>query len=160
MGLNDRIIERSEKYYADEFEKLQAHKSATVGSFWSSMSCIIVAPILAWSLPDELVNLSFLALLPSYVGIFTSNSWLKRSVVRPKIQGFKDLWRWEWALMVGALTAWLAALFSNHEGDAAYAVGGIVGAVSTALALAFLIPIITQKLHDRDQIRLDAELED
>ncbi|QGU02402.1 hypothetical protein CKALI_07700 [Corynebacterium kalinowskii] len=161
MSINDRIIERTENFYADEFEKAQANRSAVVTQYWFNYVNLALAPVLAWLLPREYSYVSYLVLIGPIIGLIAGNSWLKKSVARPKIHGLRYLWGWEWALMVAIIVAWLAGLFRAEGGDNwSYNAGAMIGALVGATAAIIAIPLVSGWQRRRDLKRLNAEAED
>lgn len=161
MSINDRIIARTEGFYADEFEKAQANRAAVVSYYWMNYATLALAPLLAWFLPSNLIYLSFLVLIPPMIGQFSGNSWLKRRVARPKIRNMKYLWGWEWAFIVAVIVAWLAAMArAQGGGDLSNNAGSIIGAMVGAGIAWAIIPLVTGWQRKRDLKRLESEAED
>lgn len=160
MSINDRIIARNEALYKDEFERAQAAKAGTISFFWSSYGILILAPILAWTLPASHAGLSYLVLFPVIVGSIIGNSWLKKTVARPKINFLRYAWGWEWVFMIIILVAWLPGMWRPDDFDLSSYSGGFIGAaVGVGLAIA-LYPVVTGWQRKRDERRIESELED
>lgn len=160
MSINDKIIARNDSLYADEFERSQAAKAGTVSHFWTTYGILALAPILAWCLPASHAGLSYLVLFPVFAGSIIGNSWLKKTVTRPKINFLRYAWGWEWVFMVIILVAWLPGILRPADFDLYSSVGALIGAaVGVGLATA-LYPVLTGWQRKRDEKRLNADAED
>ncbi|MEJ5997120.1 hypothetical protein [Corynebacterium sp. H130] len=160
MSINDRIIARNEDLYNDEFERAQSEKAGMLSFFWSSYGILILAPVLAWSLPASHAGLSYLVLFPVFAGSIIGNSWLKKTVARPKINFFRYVWGWEWVFMIIIVAAWLPGLVRPEEFDLSTYTGGIIGAAVGLTLAVTLYPVVTGWQRKRDERRIERELED
>lgn len=161
MSINDKIIARTEGFYADEFEKAQANRAGVVSYYWMNYATIALAPLLAWLLPGNLTYLSFLVMIPTFIGQIFGNSWLKKTVARPTIRNMNYLWGWEWAFIVAVMAAWLAGMIhAQGGGDTTSRASSVIGAMVGASIAWALIPLITSWQRKRDLKRLDSQAED
>ena len=150
MSLNQ--IERAS---TDEFERDILTKASAIALTPIAFLELIVAAILAWSLPGRLSLLALLAIIPSIAGTSLSTAWLRKHIATPTVRS-------NWTLTA----LYLIPMFICFAGiayhafalsDAApYLIGATVGAITAVL----LSPTLRRKQNRRDQSRLDATLED
>lgn len=161
MSINDRVIVRTEAFYADEFEKAQANRSAVVSYYWMNYANLAIIPVIAWILPADRAYFAILLLIAPFVGQAAGNSWLKKSVARPKIRNMKYLWAWEWAFIAAIILTWLAAMNRDMVGgDLSSHLGGFIGAVIGVTIAVIAVPIVSGWQRKRDLKRLEADAED
>lgn len=158
MSINNRIVQRTDALYADEFERALAHRSSTVQLFWTSYASIGLAPIMAWYIDGPAAILSFLPLLPPVIGGAIGSQWLRKRVPAPAKSGLKDVFPIEWAWTVAVIVAWIAGL--SHSQGEDFSIGSIVGAVMGAVLVAYFAPKLAKHRHEKDVARLNAELDD
>ncbi|WP_411703137.1 transcriptional regulator [Corynebacterium sp. LaCa142] len=150
-------LQQIERASSDEFERDIITKSSAIALSPIAFLELIVAAILAWSLPGRLSLLALLAIVPSIVGTSLGSAWMRKHIATPNIRS-------NWAATVLYLIPMFIAFagISYHayspEGSnpTPYLIGSIIGAI-TAILLA---PVLRRTQHRRDQSRLDAELED
>ncbi|WP_284864475.1 transcriptional regulator [Corynebacterium rhinophilum] len=150
MSLNQ--IERAS---TDEFERDILTKASAIALTPIAFLELIVAAILAWSLPGRLSLLALLAIIPSIAGTSLSTAWLRKHIATPTVRS-------NWTLTA----LYLIPMFICFAGiayhafalsDAApYLICSTVGAVMAIL----ISPALKRKQNRRDQSRLDATLED
>ncbi|ERS54556.1 MULTISPECIES: hypothetical protein [unclassified Corynebacterium] len=150
MSLNQ--IERAS---TDEFERDILTKASAITLTPITFLELIVAAILAWSLPGRLSLLALLAIIPSIAGTSLSAAWMRRHIATPTVRS-------NWTLTA----LYLIPMFICFAGiayrafapsDAApYLIGATVGAITVIL----ISPALRRKQNRRDQSRLDATLED
>lgn len=144
-----------ERASTDEFERDILTKAPAITLTPITFLELIVAAILAWSLPGRLSLLALLAIIPSIAGTSLSTAWLRKHIATPTVRS-------NWTLTA----LYLIPMFICFAGiayhafalsDAApYLIGATVGAITAVL----LSPTLRRKQNRRDQSRLDAELED
>ncbi|MDK4208878.1 transcriptional regulator [Corynebacterium accolens] len=144
-----------ERASTDEFERDILTKASAITLTPITFLELIVAAILAWSLPGRLSLLALLAIIPSIAGTSLSTAWLRKHIATPTVRS-------NWTLTA----LYLIPMFICFAGiayhaftlsDAApYLIGATVGAITAVL----LSPTLRRKQNRRDQSRLDAELED
>ena len=144
-----------ERASTDEFERDILTKASAITLTPITFLELIVAAILAWSLPGRLSLLALLAIIPSIAGASLSTAWLRKHIATPTVRS-------NWTLTA----LYLIPMFICFAGiayhafalsDAApYLIGATVGAITAVL----LSPTLRRKQNRRDQSRLDAELED
>ncbi|WP_288747846.1 transcriptional regulator [uncultured Corynebacterium sp.] len=144
-----------ERASTDEFERDILTKASAITLTPITFLELIVAAILAWSLPGRLSLLALLAIIPSIAGTSLSTAWLRKHIATPTVRS-------NWTLTA----LYLIPMFICFAGiayhafalsDAApYLIGATVGAITAVL----LSPTLRRKQNRRDQSRLDATLED
>ncbi|ERS42449.1 MULTISPECIES: hypothetical protein [Corynebacterium] len=140
-----------ERASTDEFERDILTKASAITLTPITFLELIVAAILAWSLPGRLSLFALLAIIPSIAGTSLSTAYIATPTVRSN-----------WTLTA----LYLIPMFICFAGiayhafalsDAApYLIGATVGAITSVL----ISPALRRKQNRRDQSRLDAELED
>lgn len=150
-----RQIERASR---DEYERETFYKACAVAAPPVQFLELVIAAILAWVLPGQMSMLCFLAIVPSVFGSSIGTAWLRKRVATPLV-GRNWSARAVYLIPVIAMSAGIAynayAPADGHN-PTAYLAGTAVGAI-TVLILA---PFIRRHQHQRDQERLDAELDD
>lgn len=148
-------LNQIERASTDEFERDILTKASAITLTPITFLELIVAAILAWSLPGRLSLLALLAIIPSIAGTSLSTAWLRKHIATPTVRS-------NWTLTA----LYLIPMFICFAGiayhafalsDAApYLIGATVGAITAVL----LSPTLRRKQNRRDQSRLDATLED
>ncbi|MDU0478297.1 hypothetical protein QVA66_03475 [Staphylococcus chromogenes] len=158
MSINNRVLERTDALYTDEFERTQAHRSNTIQLFWIGLLTLTLAPIMAWTIQGPLAFLSFLPLLAAGISGLISSNWLRKRVPSPARSELKDAMPLELAWSGGVIVAWVAGLYRSQGDD--FGTGAVIGAIIGVAVVAFLAPKLAKRRHDKDVARLNAELED
>lgn len=144
-----------ERASTDEFERDILTKASAITLTPITFLELIVAAILAWSLPGRLSLLALLAIIPSIAGTSLSAAWMRRHIATPTVRS-------NWTLTALCLIPMFICFagIAYHAfalSDAApYLIGATVGTITAVL----LSPTLRRKQNRRDQSRLDAELED
>ena len=136
-------LNQIERASTDEFERDILTKASAITLTPITFLELIVAAILAWSLPGRLSLLAFLAIVPSLAGTSLSAAWTVTALyLIPMFLCFAGIAYHAYAL--------------SDASAAPYLIGATVGAITAVL----LSPTLRRKQNRRDQSRLDAELED
>lgn len=156
MSLNQ--IERAS---TDEFERDILTKASAITLTPITFLELIVAAILAWSLPGRLSLLALLAIIPSIAGTSLSTAWLRKHIATPTVRSNWTLAALYLIPMFLCFAGIAYHAFTRSDAPAApYLIGATVGATVGAITAVLLSPTLRRKQNRRDQSRLDAELED
>lgn len=145
-----------ERASTDEFERDILTKASAITLTPITFLELIVAAILAWSLPGRLTLLALLAIIPSIAGTSLSAAWMRRHIAphRPLQLDFdRPLPHPDVPLLRRHRLPRLRAFRCRRP---PYLIGATVGAITSVL----ISPALRRKQNRRDQSRLDAELED
>lgn len=144
-----------ERASTDEFERDILTKASAITLTPITFLELIVAAILAWSLPGRLSLLALLAIIPSIAGTSLSTAWLRKHIATPTVRS-------NWTLTA----LYLIPMFICFAGIAyhAFALSDaapyLIGATVGTFTVILISPALRRKQNRRDQSRLDAELED
>ena len=144
-------IERASR---DEFERETFYKAYAVSATPTRFLEIIAAAILAWVLPGNMSMLCFLAIAPPMIGNLFGTAWLRKRVATPPVGRI-------WPAMTVYLIP-LIVMFAGiaHNAYASDSTSYLVGAGAGVTAAIIFTPFLRRRQHQRDQARLDAELDD
>lgn len=151
MSLNQ--IERAS---TDEFERDILTKASAITLTPIAFLELIVAAILAWSLPGRLSLLALLAIIPSIAGTSLSVAWMRRHIATPTVRSNWTLTALYLIPMFICFAGIAYHAFALSDAAAPYLICSTVGAVMAIL----ISPALRRKQNRRDQSRLDATLED
>ena len=150
-------LNQMERASTDEFERDILTKASAITLTPITFLELIVAAILAWSLPGRLSRLALLAIVPSIAGTSLSTAWMRRHIATPTVRS-------NWTLAA----LYLIPMFLCFAGIAYHAF--TLSDVPAAPLPHLLdrrrrhgrphLPALRRKQNRRDQSRLDAELED
>lgn len=148
-------LNQIERASTDEFERDILTKASAITLTPITFLELIVAAILAWSLPGRLSLLAFLAIVPSLAGTSLSAAWMRRHIATPTV---RSNWTVTALYLIPMFLCFAGIAYHAFAlSDAApYLIGATVGAITAVL----LSPTLRRKQNRRDQSRLDATLED
>ena len=150
-------LNQIERASTDEFERDILTKASAITLTPITFLELIVAAILAWSLPGRLSLLALLAIIPSIAGTSLSTAWLRKHIATPTVRSNWTLTALYLIPMFICFAGIAYHAFALSDASAApYLIGATVGAITAVL----LSPTLRRKQNRRDQSRLDAELED
>lgn len=152
MSLNH--IERAS---TDEFERDILTKASAITLTPITFLELIVAAILAWSLPGHLSLLALLAIVPSIAGTSLSAAWLRRHIATPTV---RSNWTLTALYLIPMFLCFAGIAYHAYALSDAPAASYLIGATVGAITAVLLSPTLRRKQNRRDQSRLDAELED
>lgn len=145
-----------ERASTDEFERDILTKASAITLTPITFLELIVAAILAWSLPGRLSLLAFLAIVPSLAGTSLSAAWMRRHIATPTV---RSNWTVTALYLIPMFLCFAGIAYHAYalsDAAAPYLIGATVGAITSVL----ISPALRRKQNRRDQSRLDAELED
>lgn len=169
MSYADVVIERSEATVDDEYQQMLLHKSYTYGFTMTMWANYVLATVLIWLIPEtEMAAVTGAIILMPLVGLVFSQRWLRRQVPMPKING---LTKGEIAATIAVIGLWLIGFIraqmlsdAGTGGKLSELWGSIAGAVGGAVVglafVYFLFKVVWPAARNRDQRRLDRELDD
>lgn len=142
-----------ERASTDEFERDILTKASAITLTPITFLELIVAAILAWSLPGRLSLLALLAIAGTSLGA----AWMRRHIATPTVRSNWTLTALYLIPMFLCFAGIAYHAFTRSDAPAAsYLIGATVGAITAVL----ISPALKRKQNRRDQSRLDAELED
>lgn len=153
-ALANYTLNEIERASRDEFERETLYKANTISATPTRFLELVAAAILAWVLPGQMSMLCFLAIAPSIIGNLFGTAWLRKRVATPPVG---RIWP--------AMTVYLIPLIVMFVGIAhnAYAPDStsyLLGAGAGVTAAIIFTPFLRRRQHQRDQARLDSELDD
>lgn len=156
MNIGDTILTKIDKSLGDEFEAQTFHKSSTVALNVAPTLILIMGAIQGWVLPGYYALWCLLVLIPLAGLNGIQEQWMRSRIARPAYK-LKDNF---WGLLAVNLALVIAMLsgiaYNIQENSPMYIWTALVGA-----GFALLVtPIATKARRDRDEKRLDAQLED
>ena len=169
MSYADVVIEHADATVDDEYQRMLLHKSYTYGFTMTMWANYVLATVLIWLIPEpKMVGVTVAIILMPLVGLLFSQRWLRRQVPMPKING---LTRGEIAAVVVVIGLWLIGFIrvqmlseASAGGALSETWGSIAGAVGGAVVglafVYFLFKVVWPAARNRDQHRLDRELDD
>lgn len=149
-------LQQIERASSDEFERDIITKSSAITVIPITFLELIVAAILAWSLPGRLTLLALLAIIPSIAGTSLSAAWMRKHIATPTVRSNWTLTALYLIPMFLCFAGIAYHAFALSDAAAPYLIGATVGAITSVL----ISPALRRKQNRRDQSRLDAELED
>ncbi|OFO17637.1 hypothetical protein HMPREF3056_12790 [Corynebacterium sp. HMSC056F09] len=146
-----REIDRASR---DEFERETFYKAYAIAAPPAQFLEIVAAATLAWVLPGKMSMLCFLAIAPSIIGNLFGTAWLRKRVATPSVGR-------NWSAMTVDLIP-LIVMFVGiaHNAYAPDSTSYLIGAGAGVTAAIIFTPFLRRRQHQRDQARLDAELDD
>lgn len=161
----DSIVNYVDDLATDEFESAMYHKASSVGLYTSLVIVAAVGALLAWVIPGQHALWSAFVLLIPALGDAISTQWMRNYVARPVIR-FADIPRSILLTYFALCVIWLIGLIVTggfgpaEEFDQSGAAGAAVGAVVGLVTAVSTTGWITKRKRDRDQERLNAEMDD
>ena len=158
MNIGDTILAKTEKMLGDEYETRTYHQASTIALALLPTFALIAGAMLAWVLPGTHAMWSLLIVIPLIGPNLIFTQWLKSRATRPAPKLKDGLW----GLAIVNLTLCFVMLFgiAYNVSDPSLArglyTGGIIGTVFAVIA----VPAMLRKQRERDEERLNAELED
>lgn len=150
-------LNQIERASTDEFERDILTKASAITLTPITFLELIVAAILAWSLPGRLSLLAFLAIVPSLAGTSLSAAWMRRHIATPTV---RSNWTVTALYLIPMFLCFAGIAYHAYALSDASAAPYLIGATVGAITAVLLSPTLRRKQNRRDQSRLDAELED
>ncbi|MCG7259832.1 transcriptional regulator [Corynebacterium aurimucosum] len=153
-ALANYTLNEIERASRDEFERETFYKAYAISATPKLFLEFVAAAILAWVLPGQMSMLCFLAIAPSIIGNLFGTAWLRKRVATPSVGR-------NWSAMAVYLIP-LIVMFVGiaHNAYAPDSTSYLVGAAAGVTAAIIFTPFLRRRQHQRDQARLDAELDD
>ena len=157
-ALANYTLNEIERASRDEYERETFYKACAVAAPPVQFLELVIAAILAWVLPGQMSMLCFLAIVPSVIGNAIGTAWLRKRVATPLVG---RNWSAMAVYLIPAIAMFAGIAYNAYapadgHNPTAYLAGTAVGAI----AVLILAPFIRRHQHQRDQERLDAELDD
>lgn len=153
-ALANYTLNEIERASHDEFERETFYKAYAISATPAQFLELVAAAILAWVLPGKMSMLCFLAIAPSIIGNLFGTAWLRKRVATPSVGR-------NWPAMTVSLIP-LIVMFAGiaHNAYAPDSTTYLIGAGAGVTAAIIFTPFLRRRQHQRDQARLDAELDD
>lgn len=153
-ALANYTLNEIERASHDEFERETFYKAYAISATPTLFLELVAAAILAWVLPGKMSMLCFLAIVPSVFGSSIGTAWLRKRVATPSVGR-------NWSAMTVYLIP-LIVMFAGiaHNAYAPDSTSYLIGAGAGVTAAIIFTPLLRRHQHQRDQARLDAELDD
>lgn len=153
-ALANYTLNEIERASHDEFERETFYKAYAISATPTLFLELVAAAILAWVLPGKMSMLCFLAIAPSVFGSSIGGAWLRKRVATPSVGR-------NWSAMTVYLIP-LIVMFAGiaHNAYAPDSTSYLIGAGAGVTAAIIFTPFLRRRQHQRDQARLDAELDD
>ncbi|MHB2252938.1 transcriptional regulator [Corynebacterium aurimucosum] len=153
-ALANYTLNEIERASHDEFERETFYKAYAISATPTLFLELVAAAILAWVLPGKMSMLCFLAIVPSVFGSSIGTAWLRKRVATPSVGR-------NWSAMTVYLIP-LIVMFAGiaHNAYAPDSTSYLIGAGAGVTAAIIFTPFLRRRQHQRDQARLDAELDD
>ncbi|MGV0327750.1 transcriptional regulator [Corynebacterium guaraldiae] len=157
-ALANYTLNEIERASRDEYERETFYKACAVAAPPVQFLELVIAAILAWVLPGQMSMLCFLAIVPSVIGNAIGTAWLRKRVATPLVG---RNWSAMAVYLIPAIAMFAGIAYNAYapadgHNPTAYLAGTAVGAI----AVLILAPFLRRRQHQRDQERLDAELDD
>jgi hypothetical protein len=150
-------LNQIERASTDEFERDILTKASAITLTPITFLELIVAAILAWSLPGRLSLLAFLAIVPSLAGTSLSAAWMRRHIATPTV---RSNWTVTALYLIPMFLCFAGIAYHAYALSDASAAPYLIGATVGAITSVLISPALRRKQNRRDQSRLDATLED
>lgn len=150
-------LNQIERASTDEFERDILTKASAITLTPITFLELIVAAILAWSLPGRLSLLAFLAIVPSLAGTSLSAAWMRRHIATPTV---RSNWTVTALYLIPMFLCFAGIAYHAYALSDASAAPYLIGATVGAITAVLISPALRRKQNRRDQSRLDATLED
>lgn len=169
MSYADVVIERSDATVDDEYQRALLHKSYTYGFTMLMWANYVLAAVLVWLIPEQkMLFVTVAIIVMPLVGLMFSQRWLRRQVPMPRVNG---LTKGEIAAMVVIIGLWMVGdlrIQMLSEADSggswvsslSYILGVVVGVAVGLAFVYFLFKVVWPAIRNRDQRRLDRELDE
>lgn len=159
MSYGDTVVRRAEDAVDDEYQAQVTHKASTVGLQYCLWSTMALAALLAWVLPGALSLWSFAVLvIPGVAAALGAGRWMRRHAPRPRYIGPTAT---DWAVILPAAAVMLAGILVHaFDGRPAAAAGMVTGGIIAGVAAPWVTRRRARRGRQRDERRLDADLED
>ncbi|MHB0834558.1 MAG: transcriptional regulator [Corynebacterium aurimucosum] len=153
-ALANYTLNEIERASHDEFERETFYKAYAISATPAQFLELVTAAILAWVLPGKMSMLCFLAIAPSIIGNLFGTAWLRKRVATPSVGR-------NWSAITVSLIP-LIVMFAGiaHNAYAPDSTSYLIGAGAGVTAAIIFTPFLRRRQHQRDQARLDAELDD
>ena len=147
-----------ERYARDEFEKEIVLKSYAIGYTVAFFTVYCAAAVLAWVLPGAHSLWALAPICGLVIAELVSSNWMKQHVPRP---GTLRSWPGIILMMVPTIALFAGIWFSTREVHGSFFAGNVIsGAIVGACAAFLLGPLFAKRRHERDEKRLNSQLED
>lgn len=156
MRIGDTILTKTENLLGDEYEKQVYHQASTVAVTLMPVFILIMGAILGWVLPGFSSLWALLVLIPLLGPNIVHELWMRSRAPRPAAKLRDGMWGLTAVNLILSFTMLFGIAYNVPENAGSLVWGGIVGGVA---ALVFT-PLLTKIRRERDEERLNAELED
>lgn len=162
MSYADSVIHRYEATVDDEYQRMLLHQSSTVGFTAMMWLCYLLAVVLIWAMPGQNMETAAVAIfLVPLLALLIGQGWLRKRIPLPRINRIS---KGEAVALGVIISLWIAGLARSQMMIgmelAGYLTGAIVGVGIGLAAVLFAFKVIYPAVRDRDQRRLDRELDD
>lgn len=162
MSYADSVIQRYEATVDDEYQRMLLHQSSTVGFTAMMWLCYMLAVVLIWAMPGQNMEAAAVAIfLVPLLALLIGQGWLRKRIPLPRINRVS---KGEAAALCVVILLWIAGIARSRMMIgmelAGYLAGAIVGAGMGLAAVFFTFKVVYPAVRDRDQRRLDRELDE
>lgn len=152
----DYAVSLTESTADDEYQREMLHRANTVAMEVMLVPSGLAFAVLAWAIEGPAAMFALFALLPMVAAVLVGQWWLKNYAPRPR---WRNMFTPMFVVYLPLAFVGLAGIAYNW-GDGAVTRGMVAGFFGALVVLPFIAPFLVRRQRQRDERRLDAQLED
>lgn len=162
MSYNDALIERYNKTVDDEYQQVLLHQASTISFNALMWLNFISAAMMMWIFPSkDIENITVVMMVLPVASVLIGQLWLRKRIPIPRGMSIS---RGEIVGLVLVILVWGAGTAFAQSTELSEKLGTVagmlVGALCGGVITALLVKVLIPRVRQRDQKRLDAELDD